>query len=255
MSIAVITGATSGIGLATAKILAENKFDVIITGRRSDRLHHIADEIAKKSNVKVMPLVFDVRNRAQVFQAFESLPEEWQQIEVLVNNAGLALGFETFDMANIDDWETMIDTNIKGLLYVTKSVLPYMKNLGRGHIVNLSSIAGNEVYPNGNLYCVTKHAVEAASKAMRIDLLKYHIKVTNIAPGMAETEFSIVRYHGDRQRAKSVYEGFTPLSANDIAEAILFAVTRPAHVCIQNLMIMPTEQATATIVDRKSSPE
>lgn len=248
--IALITGATSGIGKVTAVKLAETGFDLIITGRRSDRLHALEEELQKKS-VQVISLHFDVRNQMEVKQAISSLPEAWKNIDVLVNNAGLAVGTNPIQDGLMEDWERMIDTNIKGLLYVTREIAPLMIKNQKGHIVNLASVAGKEVYPGGNVYCATKHAVDALSKAMRTDMLKHNIKVTNIAPGMVETEFSIVRYKGDEKAAQNVYNGMTPLTGEDIADTIVFAVTRPAHVCLNDIMIMPTAQANSRDVNRK----
>ncbi|KIO43775.1 MULTISPECIES: SDR family NAD(P)-dependent oxidoreductase [Sanguibacteroides] len=248
--IALITGVTSGIGKATAVKLAETGFDLIITGRRSDRLHALEEELQKKG-VQVISLHFDVRNQMEVKQAISSLPEAWKNIDVLVNNAGLAVGTNPIQDGLIEDWERMIDTNIKGLLYVTREIAPLMIKNQKGHIVNLASVAGKEVYPGGNVYCATKHAVDALSKAMRTDMLKHNIKVTNIAPGMVETEFSIVRYKGDEKAAQNVYNGMTPLTGEDIADTIVFAVTRPAHVCLNDIMIMPTAQANSRDVNRK----
>ncbi len=248
--IALITGATSGIGKATAVKLAETGFDLIITGRRSDRLHALEEELQKKG-VQVISLHFDVRNQMEVKQAISSLPEAWKNIDVLVNNAGLAVGTNPIQDGLMEDWERMIDTNIKGLLYVTREIAPLMIKNQKGHIVNLASVAGKEVYPGGNVYCATKHAVDALSKAMRTDMLKHNIKVTNIAPGMVETEFSIVRYKGDEKAAQNVYNGMTPLTGEDIADTIVFAITRPAHVCLNDIMIMPTAQANSRDVNRK----
>ena len=248
--IALITGATSGIGKATAVKLAETGFDLIITGRRSDRLHALEEELQKKG-VQVLSLHFDVRNQMEVKQAISSLPEAWKNIDVLVNNAGLAVGTNPIQDGLMEDWERMIDTNIKGLLYVTREIAPLMIKNQKGHIVNLASVAGKEVYPGGNVYCATKHAVDALSKAMRTDMLKHNIKVTNIAPGMVETEVSIVRYKGDEKAAQNVYNGMTPLTGEDIADTIVFAVTRPAHVCLNDIMIMPTAQANSRDVNRK----
>jgi 3-hydroxy acid dehydrogenase/malonic semialdehyde reductase len=199
----------------------------------------------------VLALHFDVRNRKQVMEAIASIPTEWRGIDVLVNNAGLASGLDPIQSGDNDDWEKMIDTNVKGLLYMTREISPLMVARNSGHIINISSIAGHEVYPNGNVYCATKHAVEALSKAMRMDMVKHNIKVTSIAPGMIETEFSIVRFHGDKEKAKKVYEGFQPLFAEDIADAILYVITRPANVCINEMLIMPTAQASATVVYKK----
>ncbi|MDY4044293.1 MAG: SDR family NAD(P)-dependent oxidoreductase [Marinifilaceae bacterium] len=248
--IALITGATSGIGKATAIKLAEVGYSIIITGRRGERLTALEKEL-KDKGIEVLALQFDVRNQAEVHQAIAGLPAEWQAIDVLVNNAGLAVGTSPIQDGIIDDWERMIDTNVKGLLYVTREVAPLMIKRERGHIVNLASVAGKEVYPGGNVYCATKHAVDALSKAMRVDMLKHNIKVTNIAPGMVETEFSIVRYKGDTQAADNVYKGITPLTGEDIADTIVFAVTRPAHICLNDIQIMPTAQANSRDVNRK----
>ena len=248
--IALVTGATSGIGKATASKLAGAGYDLIITGRRGDRLETFAEELRAQGR-EVLPLHFDVRDQQAVHEAITSLPEAWKQIDVLVNNAGLAVGTNPIQEGILEDWERMIDTNVKGLLYVTREVAPLMIARNGGHIVNLGSIAGKEVYPGGNVYCATKHAVDALSKAIRVDMLKHHVKVTNIAPGMVETEFSIVRYKGDEQAAKNVYNGVTPLSGEDIADTILFAVTRPAHVCLNDIVIMPTAQANSRDVNRQ----
>jgi NADP-dependent 3-hydroxy acid dehydrogenase YdfG len=247
---ALITGATSGIGETTALLLAKNGFDIIITGRRNELLDKLKAKIESETRVKVLALNFDVRKLTEVRQAISSLDTKWKQIDVLINNAGLAVGLNHIDTGEVDDWERMIDTNIKGLLYVSREISPLMVARNSGHIVNISSIAGKEEYENGNVYCATKHAVDSLSKSMRIDLVKHNIKVTNIAPGMVDTEFSTVRFKGDKQRADKVYQGFTPLYAQDIAEAILFAVTRPAHVCINDMLIMPTAQANGTVVNR-----
>lgn len=243
--IALITGATSGIGRATAITLSENNFDVIITGRRKELLVDLEKEIKSKSTNRVHILHFDVRNNDEVSKAIDSLPNDWKDIEVLINNAGLAVGLNHIDEGIIDDWERMIDTNIKGLLYVTRKVVPIMTAKRRGHIINIGSTAGKEAYENGNVYCGTKHAVDAISKGMRIDLLKHKIKVTEINPGMVETEFSIVRFKGDKDKADSVYKGFTPLYGKDIADAILYVVTRPEHVCINDMIITATAQANS----------
>ncbi|MBI9053852.1 MAG: SDR family NAD(P)-dependent oxidoreductase [Bacteroidales bacterium] len=243
--IAFITGATSGIGRATALTLSENNFDLIITGRRLELLEDLEKEIKSKSKNKVYILNFDVRNKEEVFTAIDSLPKEWRDIEVLVNNAGLAVGLNHINVGDIDDWERMIDTNIKGLLYVSRKISPLMVEKNRGHIVNIGSTAGKEAYENGNVYCGTKHAVDAISKGMRIDMLKHKIKVTAINPGMVETEFSLVRFKGDKEKADKVYKGFTPLYAYDIADAILYVVTRPEHVCINDMIITATSQANS----------
>lgn len=248
--IALITGATSGIGQATALKAAEAGFDVIITGRRNDRLQELAESIRQKG-ADVLPLTFDIRQSGEVETAIRNLGGKWRDISVLVNNAGLAVGVAPIQEGVLDDWERMIDTNVKGLLYITRAVAPLMIARNTGHIVNLASIAGKEVYPGGNVYCATKHAVDALSRAMRTDMLKHHIKVTNIAPGMVETEFSIVRYKGDKEAADKVYQGMTPLTNEDIAETIIFAITRSAHVCLNDIVIMPTAQANSRDVDRK----
>lgn len=248
--IALITGATSGIGRAIALKAAEAGFDIIITGRRAERLSELSDEILR-AGADVLALNFDVRQADEVQKAIDHLSGKWRNIDVLVNNAGLAVGVNPIQEGILDDWERMIDTNVKGLLYVTRAVAPLMTARNTGHIVNLASIAGKEVYPGGNVYCATKHAVDALSKAMRVDMLKNNIKVTNIAPGMVETEFSIVRYKGDEAAAKNVYKGLTPLSNDDIADTILFAITRPAHVCLNDIVIMPTAQANSRDVNRQ----
>ena len=248
--IALITGATSGIGRATALRAAEIGYDLIITGRRQELLNELATEIRRQGR-EVLPLCFDIRKAEEVKKAVTDLEEKWQNIAVLVNNAGLAVGTSPIQEGIIDDWERMIDTNVKGLLYITREIAPLMIQNNNGHIVNIASIAGKEVYPGGNVYCATKHAVDALSKAMRTDMLKHNIKVTNIAPGMVETEFSIVRYKGDTEAAKNVYKGMTPLTNEDIADTIIFAITRPAHVCLNDIVIMPTAQANSRDVCRK----
>lgn len=248
--IALITGATSGIGKATALKAAEAGFDLIITGRRAERLQELAEEIRHKG-VDVLSLTFDIRKAEEVQTAIGSLSGKWRNIAVLVNNAGLAVGISPIQEGVLDDWERMIDTNIKGLLYITRAIAPLMIAGNTGHIVNLASIAGKEVYPGGNVYCATKHAVDALSRAMRTDMLKHNIKVTNIAPGMAETEFSLVRFKGNEEAAKNVYQGMTPLTDKDIADTIVFAITRPPHVCLNDIVIMPTAQANSRDVFRK----
>lgn len=249
--IALITGASSGIGEATARLLAHNGYDLILSARRSESLKKVAGEIKMTSNQKILELVFDVRKLDEVQKNIASLKEEWLNVDVLVNNAGLAAGLSTVQDGLVDDWERMIDTNIKGLLYLSKAVIPLMVRRNSGHIINIGSIAGKEVYPNGNVYCATKYAVDAITKGMRVELLPHNIKVTSICPGAVETEFSTVRFHGDAERAKSVYKGFTPLYANDIAEAILWVVSRPPHVTINDMLIMPTAQANATTIFRQ----
>lgn len=248
---AIVTGATAGIGKATSRILAANGYDVIITGRREQLLKQVGAEISEKTGAQVLPLVFDVRDPAQVKKHLGSLEGKWSKIDVLVNNAGLASGLNRIHEGDLEDWEKMIDTNIKGLLYVTRSITPGMVERGSGHIINIGSIAGKEVYENGNVYCATKHAVDALNKGMRIDLVDFGIRVTAIHPGAAETEFSVVRFHGDREKAGKVYEGFTPLYEDDIAEAVLFAVTRPPHVNINELVIMATAQANSSKTVKK----
>jgi NADP-dependent 3-hydroxy acid dehydrogenase YdfG len=243
--IVFITGATSGFGKASAAIFASHGYDCILNGRREERLFEIKEALEKKFNIAVLALPFDVQDRQQAFSAIENLPEEWQSIDVLINNAGLALGRDYFDDADINDWETMIDTNLKGLLYVSKAVLPFMKKNKKGHIINVGSTAGKEVYEKGNVYCAGKHAVDTISKAMRIDLLRHNIKVTAIHPGAAETEFSTVRFKGDEQTAKQVYEGFKPLTAEDVAEVIYYTTTLPPHVCINDLVLTSVQQANS----------
>lgn len=249
--IAIVTGATSGFGKSIAYKLSENGYDLIITGRRSERLQDISKDLSSKFNVKVLPLCFDVRDAAAVASAFETIPSEWKHWSVLVNNAGLALGRESLEMGDLEDWNQMIDTNVKGLLYVTKAAVPVMKENGVGTIINIGSIAGKECYPGGNVYSASKFAVDALTRSMRIDFLPYNIRVGQIAPGAANTEFSIVRFKGDQEKSESVYKGFVPLSADDIADAAWFMVSRPAHVCISDILIMPTAQATATIFNKQ----
>jgi NADP-dependent 3-hydroxy acid dehydrogenase YdfG len=243
MSIALITGATSGFGKATAIRFAEHGYNVIITGRREERLNELEDYIKENFEVDVLTLCFDVRNREETINELNAIPHEWKDVTVLVNNAGLAAGLSTIQDGDIDDWETMIDTNLKGLLYVTRTVSPWMIKNNKGHIINIGSIAGKEVYPKGNVYCATKFAVDALSQAMRIDMLPHGIRVTAIHPGAAETEFSLVRYHGDAEKAKSVYAGYEPLIADDIADIAYFAASRPAHVVLNEIVVTPTAQA------------
>ncbi len=239
----MITGATAGIGRATAYLFARHGWNLIITGRREERLREVENEIKNLSEVKVISLAFDVRDKASVNNAIRSLPHDWKTIDVLLNNAGLAQGLSLIQEGNMDDWETMIDTNIKGLLYVSREIMPLMIENGSGHIINVGSIAGKEAYLKGNVYCSTKHFVDAISKSMRIDLLAHRIKVTAVHPGAVETEFSIVRFKGDEKRAKGAYMGYTPLTAEDIAEIIYFAAARPAHVVINDIVITPLAQA------------
>jgi NADP-dependent 3-hydroxy acid dehydrogenase YdfG len=243
MSIALITGATSGFGKATAIRFAEHGYNVIIAGRRQDRLNELEDYIKENFEVDVLTLCFDVRNREETINELNAIPHDWKDVTVLVNNAGLAAGLSTIQDGDIDDWETMIDTNLKGLLYVTRTVSPWMIKNNKGHIINIGSIAGKDVYPKGNVYCATKFAVDALSRAMRIDMLPHGIRVTAIHPGAAETEFSLVRYHGDADKAKSVYAGYEPLIADDIADIAYFAASRPAHVVLNDIVVTPTAQA------------
>jgi len=246
---ALITGATSGIGLATAKRFAVEGINIIICGRRKDRLVALASELNHK--VKVHILNFDIRDREAVFKAIRSLPSDFKNIDILVNNAGNAHGLDTIQEGSIDDWEAMIDINVKGLLYVSKAIIPDMIEKKSGHIINIGSTAGKEVYPKGNVYCATKHAVDALNQGIRIDLNKYGIKVGAINPGMVETEFSIVRFKGNKEKANAVYSGFDALKPEDIADIIYFVISRPYRVNIADLIVMPTAQASSTIVNRK----
>ncbi len=248
--IILITGATSGFGKASAKLFAENNYDIIITGRRKSRLDDLKIELEHLGS-KVLTLCFDVQDKVAVLHALENIPAEWQTIDVLLNNAGLASGMGHWQNGDIEDWDKMIDTNVKGLMYVSRAVIPYLKNSKQGHIINIGSTAGKEVYENGNIYCASKHAVDAISQAMRIDLLKEGIKVTQICPGMAETEFSEVRFHGDKERAKKVYEGFEVMSAEDVANVIYYTTTLPKHVCINDLILTSTAQANSFYTNRQ----
>jgi 3-hydroxy acid dehydrogenase/malonic semialdehyde reductase len=243
--IVLITGATSGIGAACAETFAQQQYNLIITGRRLERLEDLKTKLQNQFKIKVMILCFDVSNQNEVIESLNYLPVEWKAVDVLINNAGLSKGLEPLQDGNYDNWDTMIDTNIKGLLYVSKIVSNWMIKRKSGHIFNIGSIAGKEVYPNGNVYCATKHAVDALNKAMRLDLLPYGIKVTGIHPGAVETEFSVVRFNGNQEKADQVYKGFDPLLAIDVAETILFVANRPAHVNINDLIIMPTAQASS----------
>ncbi|MCH3924359.1 MAG: SDR family oxidoreductase [Bacteroidales bacterium] len=243
--IVLVTGATSGIGKATAEKFAQKGFNVIITGRRKDRLDNLEKELKEKYKIEVKSLNFDVRNNEEVEKNLNSLPKEWQNVDVLVNNAGLAAGKDLIQEALLSDWEQMIDTDVKGLLYVSRVVLPWMIKRKTGHVVNLCSIAGKEVYQGGSVYCAVKHAVDAISKGMRVDCLPYNIKVTNICPGAVETEFSMVRFKGDKQKNDATYKGFIPLKGEDIADTIVYCATLPSHVCINDLVIMPTAQANS----------
>jgi NADP-dependent 3-hydroxy acid dehydrogenase YdfG len=246
---AFITGATSGIGKATAQIFAKNNIRLILCGRRSARLVELKDELSNLTDV--ITLQFDVRNKKEVFKAIESIPKEFQQIDILINNAGNAHGLSTLQDGDIDDWDAMIDINVKGLLYVSKAILPKMVKRNDGFVVNIGSIAGKEVYPNGNVYCASKYAVNALNKGMRMDLNKYNIRVSAIHPGLVETEFSEVRFKGDVAKAKNVYKGFKALQPEDIADIIHFVVTRPYHVNIEDLVVYPTAQASATILNKE----
>src|SRR6056297_665506 len=244
--IALITGATAGIGEETAMQLAGEGYHVIITGRRKERLKKLAEQIKSSCNVEVLTLTFDIRSRAEVDEAIDNLPEEWQNIELLINNAGLAAGLKHLQEGDINDWEQMIDTNVKGLLYISRKIMPGMVARESGHIINVSSIAGKEVYEKGNVYCATKHAVEAITKGMRIDMLPHGIRVSSVSPGMVETEFSLVRFKGNEEKADAVYEGLSPLQAEDIAETITWVAMRPPHVNISDILIMPTAQANTS---------
>lgn len=243
--IVLITGATSGFGKATALLFAKHGHDVIITGRRNERLIELKDKIESAYSTRVSTLCFDVRKNEDVVKALNSLPEGWKKIDILVNNAGLASGLDPIQNGNLDDWEKMIDTNIKGLLYVSKIIMPWMIENKKGHIINIGSTAGKQVYANGNVYCASKHAVDAISQGMRIDLLKHSIKVTQIRPGAAETEFSNVRFHGDDERAKNAYNGYQPMNAEDIAQLIYFSTTLPPHLCINDLEATSLAQASS----------
>ena len=249
--IIMITGATAGFGKAIAIRFASNGYDVIITGRRKERLAELEKELCASGETKVLSLNFDVRNRKEVADAISGLPENWKNIDILVNNAGLAVGLDHIDTGNIDDWDRMIDTNVKGLLYVTRAVAPLMVARNSGHIFNIGSIAGKENYENGNVYCASKSAVDSLSRSMRIDLIKNNIKVTQIAPGMAETEFAMVRFKGDMGKAKNVYKGIDALTADDIADVIFYCASLPAHVCINDLVITPTQQASVIYNNRR----
>lgn len=250
MKTALITGATSGIGRATARAFAQNHFKLILCGRREDRLAELQNELSQQTEVHT--LAFDVRDKEAVFAAIESLPPNFQRVDILVNNAGNAHGLGPIHQGDVGDWEAMIDINLKGLLYVSKAVIPGMVERKNGHIINIGSIAGKEAYPNGNVYCATKFAVDALNQSMRMDLNPFGIRVGAINPGMVETEFSEVRFKGDAERAANVYKGLEPLKPEDIADVIVFVVTRPYHVNIADLMILPTAQASATIVKRDS---
>jgi NADP-dependent 3-hydroxy acid dehydrogenase YdfG len=247
----LITGATSGIGESCARKFAAGGFRLIITGRRKERLEALTEELKRESGAEVLPLVFDVRNLNEVRSSLGNLPAAWNEIDILINNAGLAVGLSHIQEGDIDDWERMIDTNIKGLLWVTRTISPGMAERGSGHIINVASIAGKEIYEYGNVYCATKHAVDALSRAMRIDLLKSGVRVTNVAPGLVETEFSLVRFKGDREKAETPYKGLDPLTGDDVAGVIYFCATTPDHVNINDIVVMPAAQGSANHYHRK----
>lgn len=247
--IILVTGASSGFGKAIATKFAAGGWNVIITGRRKEKLDELAKALEANYSIKTLSLIFDVQDKKAVFNNLQNLPAEWQAINILVNNAGLALGRDSFENANIDDWETMIDTNVKGLLYASKAVLPMLIK-EKGHIINIGSTAAKEVYKDGNVYCASKQAVDAISKAQRIDLLPYQIKVTAIHPGAADTEFSVVRFKGDAEKAKAVYAGYTPLMAEDIADTVWYVANTPAHICINDLVITCTAQANSMYLQK-----
>ncbi|HYM92518.1 MAG TPA: SDR family NAD(P)-dependent oxidoreductase [Chitinophagaceae bacterium] len=251
--IVFITGATAGFGKACAEKFAANGYDLILNGRREDRLEELQSRLENKYNIAVLLLPFDVREENAVFEAIKKLPEQWQQIDVLINNAGLALGRDYFEEADLEDWNIMIDTNVKGLLYVSKAIVPLMVRRKQGHIINLGSVAGKQVYEKGNAYCASKFAVDAISQGMRIDLLRHSIKVTAINPGAAETEFSIVRFKGDDATAKKIYDGLTPLSAEDVADVIYYCASLPPHVCINDLSLTCLQQADTIYFNRTKS--
>ncbi|MGQ9836745.1 MAG: SDR family oxidoreductase [Cyanobacteriota bacterium] len=248
--IVLITGASSGIGAACATLFARSGAKLILVARRQDRLQELALTLEQTYGTSSYPLPLDVRNGAEVKRVLQALPPEWAAIDILINNAGLSRGLEPLHTGVVQDWEEMIDTNLKGLLYVTRAVLPGMVERGRGHVVNIGSIAGRQTYPGGNVYCASKAAVRAISEGLKLDLLGTPIRVTEIQPGMVETEFSEVRFHGDSSRAAAVYEGVTPLTAMDVAEVVVFATTRPPHVNISEVLLLPTDQASTTLVHR-----
>lgn len=247
--IILITGASAGFGKAIATKFAAGGWHLILTARRKEKLDELATTLETTYGIKTLCLAFDIQDKKAVFENLESLPEEWQAINILVNNAGLALGRDSFEQANLEDWETMINTNVKGLLYATKAVLPNLIK-EKGHIINIGSTAAKEVYKDGNIYCATKHAVDAISKAQRIDLLQYQIKVTAIHPGAVETDFSLVRFKGDAEKAKAVYAGYTPLKPEDIADTIWFVANTPAHVCINDLVLTCLAQGNSTLIHK-----
>lgn len=244
----MITGATSGIGKASAITLAKMGFDIIATGRRKDRLDELEKELP--AGIRYYPLVFDVRDREKVGEILGNLPADWASVDVLINNAGNAHGLDPIQTGSLDDWDAMMDINVKGLLYVSKAIIPGMTERKSGTIINIGSIAGKEVYPNGNVYCGSKHAVDAITKGMRMDLNPFGIKVIGIHPGLVETEFSLVRFKGDEKRAETVYQGYEPLLAQDIADIVEFVVNRPPHVVLADIVVLPTAQAAATLVKK-----
>ena len=246
----LITGASSGIGKASATIFAKHGYNLIITGRRGDKLKQLSEKLSKKYVVDVKTLVFDIRSQNSCENAFNSLPQKWKKIDILLNNAGLASGFDPIHKGDLSDWEKMIDTNVKGLLYITRLVTPIMVKNGKGHVINICSTAGHEVYPKGNVYCATKHAVDALTRSMRLDLFQHGIRVSQVSPGhVEETEFALVRFHGDKEKSK-IYEDFKPLTSKDVAQTIHFIATRPKHVNIQDVLIMGTQQAGSNFIDR-----
>ncbi len=249
--IVLITGASSGIGASCAKLFAQGGAKLILAARRLERLEQMADSLSKEFSSSVHLLQLDVRDRSQVESALQSLPDPWSNVDVLINNAGLSRGLSKLHEGNFQDWEEMIDTNIKGLLYVTRYILPGMVSRGSGHVVNIGSIAGHQTYPGGNVYCGSKAAVRAISEGLKQDLLGTPVRVTSVDPGLVETEFSEVRFHGDTEQAKKVYQGLTPLTPDDVADVVFFCVTRPAHVNISQVLLVPTDQATPTMVHRR----
>jgi len=249
--IALVTGATSGIGMAIAEILAENGCHLIITGRREDRLKRFSDLLQTRYSIKVISLIFDVRDSIQVNTTLESLSGFWSNIDILINNAGLASGLSRIDDGNIQDWDTMIDTNIKGVLYMLRGISPGMIQRKRGHIINISSVASKQIYPMGNVYCATKHALDAITQSMRMECVDIPIKISSIHPGMVETEFSLVRFHGDKDKADAVYKDYEPLYAEDIAHAVHYCLTRPSHVNIHEMIVMPSSQAAVRLMRKK----
>ncbi len=250
--IALVTGASSGIGRACAGVLAREGADLILAARRRDRVKRLCGSIERRHGIRTLPLALDVRDQAAVDAAVQALDRSWSRIDILVNNAGLSRGLDPLHRGRVDDWEEMIDTNVKGLLYVTRAVLPGMVKRRRGHVVNVGSVAGHEVYPGGNVYCASKHAVDAITKGMLMDLVDTPVRVSTVDPGLVETEFSVVRFHGDRERAKRPYQGLKPLKGEDVAEAILFCITRPPHVNIHQVRILPTAQASTAVAHRKT---